>query len=85
MVAVDPDASRLQAVATTRIRRFKDDVVWRVRPDPADAGACLVDGRSRSRVGKGDFGANAGRLREFLGRLRADVGSSGGGGSGARM
>ena len=45
-----------------------DDVVIRVRA--ADGGS-RVDVRSLSRVGGGDVGTNAKRIREFLTRLRA--------------
>lgn len=58
----DPVAGALEAVALTRIFRFVDDVVVRVRP--AGSGS-RVDVRSRSREGKGDLGANAARIRAF--------------------
>ena len=48
---------------------FRDDVVIRVRPEPG--GGSRVDVRSVSRVGKGDVGTNAKRLRAFLARLPA--------------
>lgn len=59
---------RIEAVAVTRLLRYKDDVVIRIRPH--DEGA-LVDMRSKSRVGKGDFGANAKRIKAFLRDLGA--------------
>ncbi len=52
-----------EGVATSRIFRFQDDFVVRVRPDGAGA---IVDMRSKSRDGKGDLGANAARIRAFL-------------------
>ena len=66
VVAVDTDAGRVEATETTFWFGFKDDVVVRVRP--GDDGT-RVDVRSVSRVGGGDLGANAGRIRAFLGRL----------------
>ena len=39
----------------------------------ADAGIARVDVRSVSRVGRGDVGANAARVREFLRRLPEKV------------
>ena len=66
IVAVDTDAGRVEATETTFWFGFKDDVVVRVRP--GDDGT-RVDVRSVSRVGGGDLGANAGRIREFLRRL----------------
>lgn len=57
---------RIEATATTRIMRFKDDVVIRLRA--AVNGTCL-DIRSASRVGSSDFGANARRIHAFLSEL----------------
>jgi len=54
---------RIEATATTRLMRFKDDVVIRIR---ADNGCTRLDIRSASRVGSSDFGANAKRIRTFL-------------------
>jgi len=65
----DAEAGRLEAVDVTRIFRFRDDVVVRVRP--ADGGS-VVDLRSRSRVGRGDLGANAARIRAFRDRLEGE-------------
>lgn len=58
----DPNAGFIEAVASTRIMQFKDDVVIRVR---TDAQGSLVDLRSVSRVGQSDLGANAKRIRAF--------------------
>lgn len=57
-----------EAIAETRLFRWKDDVVVRVRPDGESA--CIVDLRSRSREGKSDLGANARRIRLFLEALQ---------------
>jgi uncharacterized protein (DUF1499 family) len=65
----DPQARELEAVATSRLFGFQDDVVIRVRPDPA--GGSRVDMRSKSRVGQGDLGANAARIRAFESALAA--------------
>lgn len=64
--AADSSAGRLEATATTAWFGFKDDIVVRVRPDSAGS---RVDVRSVSRVGKGDFGTNAARVREYLSRM----------------
>lgn len=69
IVAVDLAQGLLEATATTFWFGFKDDVAVRVRPSPS--GGAVVDVRSVSRVGVGDLGANAGRIRTFLARLRA--------------
>lgn len=54
---------RIEATDTTRIMGFKDDVVIRVQ---AAGNKTQVDMRSASRVGKGDLGMNAKRIRLFL-------------------
>lgn len=64
---------RLQAVAVTRLLRFRDDVMVEVRPAPD--GGSIVAMRSKSRVGRGDMGANARRIRAFLDDLRARLGA----------
>lgn len=66
VVYADPVARRLEATDTTFWFGFKDDVVVRVRPT---SNGSRVDARSVSRVGKGDAGANARRLRRFLRRV----------------
>lgn len=63
LVAADQNAGRVEATATTFWFRFKDDIVITF----AEAeGQTLVNARSVSRVGTGDVGANALRLREFF-------------------
>ena len=62
----DLNAGVIEAVDTTRIMGFKDDVVIRVR---TDADGTLVDLRSVSRVGVSDLGANAARIEDFLNRF----------------
>lgn len=58
----DRERGEIAAVATTRLLRFKDDVTISVTHDGDGA---LVNVRSHSRVGKGDLGANARRIRRF--------------------
>ena len=58
---------RLEATATTTFFGFKDDVVVRVR---SEAGGSRIDIRSKSRVGLGDAGANAARVRAFLAAMQ---------------
>lgn len=59
--------SFLQAVFTTRIFRFRDDVVIRIQQLKDTQ---KVDIRSRSRLGKGDLGTNAARIRTLLATIR---------------
>jgi uncharacterized protein (DUF1499 family) len=69
VVAADAAAGRIEATDTTFWFGFKDDVVIRVRP--AD-GTSRIDVRSLSRVGGGDAGTNAKRIRTYLDALRVE-------------
>ncbi|MCX2794632.1 DUF1499 domain-containing protein [Microbulbifer thermotolerans] len=66
LVAFEPQRGHLEAVDRTLLLGFTDDVVVRVRPEN---GRARVDVRSSSRVGISDLGANAKRIRRFLGEL----------------
>lgn len=70
VVGDHPAEGRLEAVATTSWLRFRDDVVVRLAAVPSGT---RVDMRSKSRVGRRDFGANARRVRTFLARLRQSL------------
>ncbi len=61
---VDPQTGMFEGVAESRIFRFRDDFVVRVRAE--EGGGARVDMRSKSRVGRGDLGANAARIHDFL-------------------
>jgi len=61
--------SIIEGETETRVFGFVDD--WAVRITDADGGGVVVDMRSKSREGKGDFGVNAARIREFLRQLQA--------------
>jgi len=63
VMAADAAAGRIEATDTTFWFGFKDDVVIRVE---ADGAGSRVDLRSVSRVGVGDAGANARRIRAYL-------------------
>jgi uncharacterized protein (DUF1499 family) len=66
--AGDGNTVRVIFVRTSRIWRFKDDVVIRIE-DLGDRR--VVTGESRSRFGIGDLGQNPRTLRRFLAELRA--------------
>jgi uncharacterized protein (DUF1499 family) len=66
IVSSDPAAGRIEAVASTFWFGFRDDVTVRVTPQGA---ASRIDVRSKSRVGRGDAGTNARRIRAYLKRL----------------
>ena len=65
---LDRNAGVIEAVDTTTLMGFKDDIVIRLR---TNAQGTLVDLRSVSRVGVSDMGANAKRINAFLQRLQA--------------
>jgi uncharacterized protein (DUF1499 family) len=66
IVAQNIDTGHIEATATTPFVGFKDDVVIRIR---ADGPETMVDVRSKSRIGGGDAGVNAKRIREFSRQL----------------
>jgi uncharacterized protein (DUF1499 family) len=68
LVASDPASGRIEATDTTFWFGFKDDVVVRVTPQ---ANGSRIDVRSLSRVGGGDIGANAARIRKYLAAIKA--------------
>jgi uncharacterized protein (DUF1499 family) len=67
VVVNDPAGRRIEAVDETRWFGFKDDVSIRVLPA---SGIARVDIRSVSRVGRGDVGKNAERIRAYIARLK---------------
>src|SRR5205085_11365362 len=68
----DPAAGAIEAIATTRLFGFHDDIAIPVRPDGAQGSR--VDLRSESRDGQGDMGTNAARIRAFVGQLEQGAG-----------
>ena len=72
IVREDPAAGVFEATDTSAVFHFVDDVVVRVRPE---SGGARIDVRSKSRVGQGDLGANAARIRAFAAALRSGPGS----------
>ncbi len=66
VLTADPASGTIEAVATTRLFRFKDDVTVTVT---RENDRTVVNIRSRSRVGKSDLGENARRIRAFQAEL----------------
>jgi uncharacterized protein (DUF1499 family) len=66
ILASVPAEGRIEAVDTSLLFGFKDDIVVRIA---ANGAGSRVDVRSLSRVGRSDIGANARRIRAFLGKL----------------
>ena len=69
IVAEAPDEGRIEAVATSLVYGFKDEIVIRI--EAAEGGGSVIDLRSRSRLGRIDRGVNATRIRAFLADLQA--------------
>jgi uncharacterized protein (DUF1499 family) len=68
LVAAEASDGRIEATDTTFWFRFKDDVIVRIRPSGTGS---RVDVRSLSRVGGGDVGTNAARIRAYFDVLKA--------------
>ena len=68
----DPAKNSLEAVSTSKLFHFQDDIVIQIRPTPD--GESLIEMRSKSRDGKGDLGVNAIRIRRFFDRVALDRG-----------
>lgn len=65
IAASDPAHGHVEATASVSYIRFHDDIAIRIVPSPDGKGS-KVDMRSVSRVGVGDLGVNAARIRAFL-------------------
>jgi len=74
IVYVDEATRTIEGVETSSLFRFRDDFVIQVRAGP-DAKSSLVEMRSRSRDGLGDFGVNYNRIRDFFAMLKPGRGS----------
>jgi uncharacterized protein (DUF1499 family) len=67
VVGRDAKAGTIEAADTTRWFGFKDDIAIRVR---AEGSGSRIDIRSKSRVGRGDMGTNARRIRAYAERVK---------------
>ncbi len=70
IVDYDQQEGRIEATHTLAWYGFKDDVVIRVDTAETDSTASEIDVRSVSRIGRGDIGVNADRIRDYLARLK---------------
>lgn len=69
LVFDDKSLGKIEAVASTFFFDFKDDVVIRIKKRGE---ASVIDIRSHSRIGKGDKGKNAERIRGFIKAFNQD-------------
>ena len=67
VIASDAAEGRIEAVATSRLFGFVDEVAIRIAPEGSGS---RVDMRSRSRIGQMDRGVNARRIRDLLADLK---------------
>jgi uncharacterized protein (DUF1499 family) len=67
--ALDAEKKEIQAVVTTKIWGFKDDVTMQVQPGQPSGAILWV--RSASRVGKGDLGANTRHVMDLVEAVNA--------------
>ena len=68
---VDPRRNLIQAVVSTELLGFEDDFSVTIHPLPTDSSR--LDIRSASRVGRADFGANAGHIIAFIDMLEQGI------------
>lgn len=61
------EEGRIEAVQTSALFHFADDIAVRIRPFE---GGSRIDVRSKSRDGRGDMGVNARRIRDIFARIR---------------
>ena len=73
IVATDGERGRIEATDRTFWFGFTDDIVVRVS---ADGSGSRIDVRSKARIGKGDFGTNARRVRAYLAAVKSVSGAS---------
>lgn len=73
IVATDGERGRIEATDRTFWYGFTDDIVVRVS---AEGSGARVDVRSKARIGKGDFGTNARRVRAYLAAIKSVSGAS---------
>ncbi len=73
IIAAEAEEGRIEAIDSTFLYGFKDDVVVRI---VSSNGGARVDVRSRSRIGRIDRGANARRIGGYLEDLQKRVAAS---------
>ncbi|MHB8383008.1 MAG: DUF1499 domain-containing protein [Candidatus Binataceae bacterium] len=69
ITSIDPATMTIEGVSTSALFHFQDDFVIQVRP--GDGSGSLVEMRSKSRDGIGDFGVNYKRITNFFQKLSA--------------
>lgn len=70
IVELDRDGGGITAIRTTRLFRFKDDITITIS---GHGEGSLVSVRSKSRVGRSDFGQNARNILAFQAALELNL------------
>jgi uncharacterized protein (DUF1499 family) len=70
LISYQNERGEIRAEARTRMLRFVDDIIIHVVARDA---ATVVEVRSASRIGRGDFGQNARNIRAFFGELERQL------------
>ena len=70
IAAADPGKRTIEASFESSVFGFVDDIIVRVR---AGTSGSVIDVRSKSREGIGDFGANAARIRAYIARVKNPI------------
>jgi uncharacterized protein (DUF1499 family) len=73
VVSTDTARKTVHVTVRTAIGGFTDDLTVHVVPDGADGSCSRVSIRSRSRVGRGDFGENARHIRALQAAMDAHL------------
>jgi len=71
LVSTQPELGSIRAEANTMLFRFVDDIVIRVTEQ---GDGTVVNVRSASRIGRGDFGQNARNIRAFFAEMDRQMG-----------
>ncbi len=71
IIAVDPQAGRIEATQASFWFGFVDDIIIRVEPTGSGS---RIDMRSHARRGRGDLGVNAARIRRYMPALKRVTG-----------
>ncbi len=69
MTQVQPEHWTIQAIVTSRLWHFKDDVTLRVQPEAPNRSSLYL--LSASRIGEGDLGTNSRHILDLYQALRA--------------
>ncbi len=72
IVESNPVRRSIEAVATSKFFKFKDDVVIEIRPGEKEQ-QIEIHMRSKSRIGRADFGTNHLRIKKFFNEIYSSL------------